>query len=243
MIDICFYFNSDSFSNSLEKESSFTNFYQNWLYFIFPLMTIDMFVKTDCGYFKNGLQILDRKAIVIRYFKIEFIYDFMFLISIVLLIVFEGKMLNPYYYFFIKAFFLLKIPILKEIINNLEEIINFDEKMIAFISLMKLFIEMLFLAHIMASIWFCLPNLDHNNNWMKQKGIENASLGDKYQLSLYWAFVTIATIGYGDITPQNHYEYSFTMASVVLGSIFFGYTLNYISIIFEDLGEEKKNKK
>ena len=128
--------------------------------------------------------------------------------------------------------------------HHMEELINFDYKIEALISIFKLFIKMLFLAHIIACIWFIMPYITYpENNWMETKGIMNKSTFEKYEYSLYWAFVTIATIGYGDITPVNQYEYLYTTGVVVLGSIFFGYSLSSVASIFQELDKEELAKK
>ena len=78
---------------------------------------------------------------------------------------------------------------------------------------------------------------------MISKNIIDTSLWGKYIISLYWAFVTITTIGYGDIVPQNQNEYLFTMGVIIIGSIFFGYSLTSIGIIFHDLDKDELQKK
>jgi len=127
---------------------------------------------------------------------------------------------------------------------NFEEILNFDQKIEAMISLFKLFVKMLFLAHIIACIWLSLAYWSQNpENWLEVRGFMDKSMFVQYEVSIYWAFVTIATIGYGDITPQNEYEYLFSMGVIVLGSIFFGYSLTCIATIFQDLEKEEMSKK
>lgn len=50
----------------------------------------------------------------------------------------------------------------------------------------------------------------------------------------------MATIGYGDITPTNNTEVLFATLTVFIASGLFAYTLNSISIIFNNLNEEDK---
>ena len=47
-------------------------------------------------------------------------------------------------------------------------------------------------------------------SWITVKRLENSSILKRYNYSLYWAIITMATIGYGDVTPVNDYEIIFT---------------------------------
>ena len=48
------------------------------------------------------------------------------------------------------------------------------------------------------------------------------------------------TVGYGDIVPQNSIEIGYTLITVFCGCIVFGYNLNKIANIFQDMNKEEK---
>jgi hypothetical protein len=66
-----------------------------------------------------------------------------------------------------------------------------------------------FLLHLIGCLWATVATLtvgDQDNNWMISIGIDDSTNIDKYVASVYWAAVTIYTVGYGDITSTNQYE-------------------------------------
>ena len=233
------------FSNDSTNENTYHDLYLKWVLLLIPTFTIDILLKLNAGYFINGLQMIERTAVIQRYIKSEFLFDSLAMLSLILDYSQDSLTYLKGFESLLKLIFFFKYPILNQLIRNVEEIINFDEKIVAFISLSKLFIKMIFLAHIIACFWFTLPKLaatSTDTNWMQVKGIMEKTTAMKYEISLYWAIVTIATIGYGDITPQNEYEYLFTACVAIIGSIFFGYSLSFIASIFEDLQKEERVK-
>ena len=50
-----------------------------------------------------------------------------------------------------------------------------------------------------------------------------------YYACLYWAFVTVTTVGYGDIVPTNNDERLYGMFCAFIGSAIFAFTVGEIS--------------
>jgi hypothetical protein len=62
-------------------------------------------------------------------------------------------------------------------------------------------------------------------------GLQDSSTGDKYVNALYYAFATIATVGYGDISPVTFGEKIFGMLFMIMACGFFAYIIGSIGTI------------
>lgn len=70
-----------------------------------------------------------------------------------------------------------------------------------------MFLLIIFIAHLYACIWVLTVNIEKQSGvtstWMHKKNIINESWIVKYTNSYYFATVTMITVGFGDITPNN----------------------------------------
>jgi len=87
----------------------------------------------------------------------------------------------------------------------------------AWLTLLKFFASVVFCCHWMACLWGGIAvHLEGHGevNWLSalraSKGGQDSLYqqhGTIYGISLYWAIITLTSIGYGDITPQSGSEY------------------------------------
>ncbi len=63
-------------------------------------------------------------------------------------------------------------------------------------------------------------------SWLVEKQLQDAPLQEKYVASVYWAIITMATIGYGDISPVTMNERIYVSVMTLVSSGLFGYVLN-----------------
>lgn len=72
------------------------------------------------------------------------------------------------------------------------------------------------------------------NSWFVRTGNVDSTTLDSaaiYVMALYWSFMTITTVGYGDITPISIAEVVYTCGIVFVGAIAFGYIIGNVSTI------------
>lgn len=66
-----------------------------------------------------------------------------------------------------------------------------------------------------------------------QTSFVQASLGTRYVASIYWAFTTMTTVGYGDIVVTTTLERCFCVFGMLIGATVFGYIVGNVSVMME----------
>ena len=56
-------------------------------------------------------------------------------------------------------------------------------------------------------------------------------LRSKYIVSLYFEIVTMATVGFGDVTPKNNYEFIICIFNMLVSCGVFAHSINTIGVI------------
>lgn len=72
--------------------------------------------------------------------------------------------------------------------------------------------------------------------WLALRGISPGLDGSAdYIQALYWAAITLATVGYGDIVPHTDAERIFAMAAALLGVGVFGYIIGSVASLLANI--------
>jgi hypothetical protein len=100
-----------------------------------------------------------------------------------------------------------------------------------------LFFEVFYLCHIFSCVWYGSTTVQEEN-WITAYDLQDLSISQKYLRSLYFAIITITTIGYGDFTATTDLERMVVGLMALMSSGVFAYIVSMIS----DMIKEKRNK-
>ena len=143
--------------------------------------------------------------------------------------------------------------------------LRYEEDIPAFnptvLRLMKLALTMGFVAHLNACIWYYtgMKATDGTSNWVANC-IEDDDLlieerptycvwssleGSQYLASIYWAFTTMTTVGYGDIGPTltSKSEMAVAIVSQVVGTTVFAYVIGNVCNLVLNLDPGERHRK
>ncbi|KAG2496753.1 hypothetical protein HYH03_005162 [Edaphochlamys debaryana] len=200
---------------------------------------VDIYLNFRTAYYDSkGHLVADRWRIARHYLKTWFVLDVIcvipydlitagtmgFLSMLKLLRVIRvGKVIRM-----IKMYRLLRVVRLPRILERMEMYIDRGV-----LQVMAFILSVGLLAHLSACVFFYMAYLDGlgPHTWVAAYGVQDADLATRYLTSLYWAFTTTATVGYGDITPKTSKEKVIAIFVMCLGVSLVGYVTSSISNI------------
>ena len=209
-------------------------------YLLILVFSFDIFINFLTADFIKGLLVIKPNIIFRNYLKSYFILDFLAFIYSFLELINESRYVANLFSIY-KFLIIAKIPRFFSYLRIVSNFLKLDSKYQEVIDMMKLISYSLFMAHIFSCLWYMISNLDSEKNWIVARGIQEESLTTKYIYSLYWTIVTIMTVGYGDIVPQNTYEVLFSTFTIIFGCVLYAFNLNSIGIILQN-HQKKENE-
>lgn len=211
----------------------------------------------------NGTWITDRWRITYRYLTGFFVID---IISIVPFGEMDAGNLKALKLLrLLRLFKLLRILRSGRILKRLEDSITIDYNVL---TLCKFIIGTLFIAHWLACLWqlltrivgnkydwvtnyfsghhdpgfelgLCMDHLDYFETSSEVRACLHVSPFATYIAALYWALVTMSTIGYGDVVPTGTEERFFIIFAMLIGTSVFAYVVGSVCGIVANM--DKKN--
>ncbi|MBI3394424.1 MAG: ion transporter, partial [Spirochaetia bacterium] len=188
-------------------------------------------------YTEGGLAIIeDRRKITRDYLKGWFIVDFMAAIPFDLFMAGSMAMFTDA----ARVMRLLRLLRLARLAQFLQKIAKSQVINISLLRMVFLVFWVLMIAHFNACAWIALGG---GNIASLEKGMGNITAEDMalipggrlYLRALYWSITTIATIGYGDITPQTSAQTAYAILIELMGAGMYGYAIGNIASLLANI--------
>lgn len=205
------------------------------------LFIFDVLINLNTSYFINGIEERNRSKILSHYIKNSSFIDGITIFPLILLIFLDNEVEKIEYKLFLRVLtfsFYFKIVSFKAIVSRIKEKFLFLDRLQHFLSIAKVLFVSFLVAHIFACFWYTVGTLNSTNSWIIKLEIAGFHPVKKYLYSIYWALITMMTVGYGDISPTNEGEIIICLITVIIGCVVYAYNINSIGIILKEMNKE-----
>ncbi|KAL4462116.1 hypothetical protein ABPG74_000961 [Tetrahymena malaccensis] len=199
--------------------------------FITVFIILETLVKINKAVFKRGMIITNRQQILQEYIYQEAKYD-------LIILVFHLISATHISLHFLEYILELRILRVTKTYQDLFQQIDQEQKYKIFRQISSLFLVVLVFINLQASI-FIFIGVFKTQKMSELLGSDN--LLDTYFAGIYWSTITMTTIGYGDIYPQNTKERIYVSIVCLISCGIFGYSINQIGQIVSEIQEKSES--
>jgi len=211
------------------------------------LFFLDILLTLNTGFYDSeGTLIMQRKAIIRNYLRTWLIVDLVACVPFSAIFSSTDHNSMSGFLRFIRLARLYRLLRLARVFsvmspNSHSRVLEYLHELVAFKlgSVRTLLVIMTFVLalHLMACLWFYVTVLESPSidTWVIARNLQDSSVQDQYINSLYWAMTTLATVGYGDISPISSIEKLVAMVWMLFGVCFFSFAVSYLTNLINSL--------
>ena len=121
-----------------------------------------------------------------------------------------------------------------ELLERLQDFLSIKHSAMRLVSF---FLTVVLCVHIMSCFWYFSAKLEgfHPDTWVVRGGHVDKDTTTLYFLCVYWAFTTLTTVGYGDISAGTNLEIMFAIIWMSFGLCFFSFTIGSLSSMLSSI--------
>ena len=192
---------------------------------------VDIMIKLNTPYYEYGLCVDDRQKILKYYINNMLFWDITSLAGLLF------SYFTPPHLNFFKILFFFSYNNLRKLYKTLRE----QWKTGDLFELLLLLCRLVCVAHCVACMWHAIGYFKWDKDetsWIDP--YMGYGWDSRYIVSLYWSITTLCTVGYGDIGPKNVVEMVFVSCIMLLGTLLYGYSINYVGALIEKIDKRSK---
>ncbi|CAD8179140.1 unnamed protein product [Paramecium octaurelia] len=213
------------------------------------LFWFDLIISFLSGYYdEEGKLVKKRKIIFMNYLKGWFTVDLISCLPLNYVLdgvqAENGNMKSQN----IKLFKLLKLPRMYRLFKiirfidmmkylGISEIMEFFQFNYGFSRLLSLLISVCLVIHLSGCLWFYVAAFNDFDSytWVSRNDLTSSTTQTKYIASIYYAFTTLTTVGYGDIHSFSSAEMIITIFLMIVGVGFYSMIVGLLSSILSQI--------